>query len=162
MSFCAQSRVKSASGFTLLEVLITVAIVGILAAIALPSYSEYITRSKIIEATSKLGDLRTDMERFFMDNRTYASGGNCGIDNGASTRIPLYNSDPGRNFQLSCAVVAVPPGYTITATGLAAKGMSGFVYTIDQLNRKATTGVGTGWTGAGTNCFVVRKDGSCS
>ena len=161
MPLCAQSRVKSA-GFTLLEVLITVAIVGILAAIALPSYSEYITRSKIIEATSKLGDLRTDMERFFMDNRTYAAGGNCGIDNGANTRIPLYNSDPGRSFTLSCAVVVAPPSYTITATGIAAKGMSGFVYTINQLNQKATTGVATGWSGAGTNCFVVRKDGSCS
>jgi type IV pilus assembly protein PilE len=161
MSFCAQSRVKSSSGFTLLEVLITVAIVGILAAIALPSYSEYITRSKIIEATSKLGDLRTDMERFFMDNRTYQSGGNCGLDTGAGSRVFNYNQDGNRSFNITCAAPTATT-YTLTATGLAAKGMTGFSYTINQLNGKTTAGLPTGWTlPVPNNCFAIRKDGSC-
>lgn len=161
MQFRPMSQARNTAGFTLLEVMITVAIVGILAAIALPSYSEYVTRSKLIEATSKLGDLRTDMERFFMDNRTYLTGANCGIDNGATTRIPQYNGDAGRTFDISCAAVAVPPSYLITATGIAAKGTGGFVYTIDQVNRKVTSAVKPGWSGAGANCFVIRKDGSC-
>ena len=67
-------------GFTLLEVLITVVIVGILAAIALPSYEYFVTRSRIVEATTALGDMRSQMEKFFMDNRTYDSAGKCAID----------------------------------------------------------------------------------
>lgn len=163
MPFCPSSRARS-TGFTLLEVMITVGIVGILAAIALPNYSAYVQRGKIVEATSKLGDLRTDMERFFMDNRTYAAGGNCGIDNGPATRIPQYNADPGRAFTISCTPTVAPPGYTITATGIASKGMANFAYTINELNQKTTTNVPTaaGWTGIGTNCFVIRKDGTCS
>src|SRR5258708_6947981 len=62
------------AGFTLIEVMIVVAIVGVLAAIALPNYSDYVKRSKIIEATSVLSDLRVRYEQFFLDNRTYTGG----------------------------------------------------------------------------------------
>src|SRR2546426_9927950 len=63
------------NGFTLIEVMIVVAIVGILAAIALPNYSYYVQRSKIIEATTSLSDARQRTEQLFLDTRTYA--GNC-------------------------------------------------------------------------------------
>jgi type IV pilus assembly protein PilE len=159
MPFSTTPRTNSTAGFTLLEVMIVVAIVGILAAIALPSYSDYIRRGKIVEATSKLGDLRTDMERFFMDNRTYLSGAVCGVDT-AGGRIFNYNQDGKRAFTIACAATATT--YSITATGLASNGMSGFGYTIDQLNRKTTASLPAGWTMPSPNtCFAVRKDGSC-
>ena len=56
-------------GFTLIELMIVVVIAGILAAIALPSYWQYIQRSKIIEATTGLSNWRTRMEQYFLDNR---------------------------------------------------------------------------------------------
>src|SRR5258706_10514427 len=59
------------SGFTLIELLITVAIVAILAGIAIPSYTTYITRSKIAEATSNLLAMRTKMELYFQDNPSF-------------------------------------------------------------------------------------------
>ena len=54
----------------MIEVMIVVAIVAILAAIALPNYSDYVKRGKIIEATSGLSDMRTRYEQFYLDNRT--------------------------------------------------------------------------------------------
>ncbi len=69
------------SGFTLIEMMITVAIVAILASVALPSYSEYVLRSKTEEATSGLAELRVRMEQYFQDNRKYDDyvDGNCNL-----------------------------------------------------------------------------------
>ena len=67
-------------GFTLIELMIVVTVLGILAMIAYPSYSDYIKRGKIAEAASQLGQWRTKMEQYFLDNRTYLdSAGNCGV-----------------------------------------------------------------------------------
>lgn len=150
------------AGFSLMELLITVTIVGILAAVAIPQYGEYVTRGKLSEATSNLSDLRTKMEAYYMDNRRYssaASGGTCGIPGGnAPTTAAKY-------FTYTCASSATntagDQAYVITATGNAAQGMSGFAFTINQANTKATTGVGAGWTAPATSCWVTKKNGSC-
>lgn len=137
-------------GFTILEVMIVVAIVAILAAIALPNYADYVKRGKIIEATSALSDLRTRYEQFYLDNRTYVGG--CAVIK------PIV--DTLRSFNVDC------PGETATtysgiATGKAAEGMNGFTYTINQANTKTSTITAAGWTG-NVNCWATRKDGSCS
>ncbi len=64
---------SSFGGFTLIEVMITVAVIAILAAVALPSYIEYVTRSKLVEAKTNLSDMRTRLEQYFLDNRKYPS-----------------------------------------------------------------------------------------
>lgn len=145
------------TGFTLIEVMITVVIVGILAAIALPSYSQYVTRSKLMEAQGKLSDLRAQQERFFMDNRTYLSGANCGVDDPLIAATITMNGDGNAAFDLSC--VATATTYTVTATGRAAKGMGSFVLTVNQANAKTSAGP-AGWTAA--TCWFVRKNGECS
>jgi type IV pilus assembly protein PilE len=147
-----RSRSRTA-GFTLLEVMITVAIVGILAAIALSSYSYFVTRSRIVEATNGLSDYRNRMEKFFMDNRTYLSGGACFVSSDMSTN---WNTAPDHKFTMSCAATATT--YTLTATGGGS--MSGFEYTLNQRNDKATNTVPTGWSKTAT-CWTLRKDGSC-
>lgn len=159
MRTTAPTTTFRSAGFTLIEILVTVAIVGILAAIALPSYSEYVTRGKLMEAHSKLADLRAQQERYFMDNRTYISTGTtCGIDDAAILMTTTYNADAERTFDVSCAATATT--YTVTATGRPAKGMSSsFVLTVNQANAKTSAGP-AGWTSA--NCWFVRKSGECS
>jgi type IV pilus assembly protein PilE len=146
---------QRARGFTLIEVLVVVAIVGILAAIALPSYSDYVRRSKIIEATTGMSDMRTRMEQYFLDNRRYDNGGACGVN-------PATAEKNVKTFTITCAGSAT--GYVITATGKAAEGMDKFIYlytnTLANPDLKSTTK--TYWGPTSANCWVTRKDGSCT
>jgi type IV pilus assembly protein PilE len=141
---------RTAGGFTLIEVMIVVAIVAVLAAIALPNYSDYIRRGKIIEATNALSDLRTRYEQFFLDNKTYAGG--CLAFGGLVT---------AKAFTIACTTGESATTYKPTATGNAADGMSGFAYDIDQTNTKTSTITAPGWGNLGCG-WVTRKDGSCT
>lgn len=138
------------AGFTLIELMITVVIIGILAAIALPSYSDYVRRGRITEAVSGLSEMRVKMEQFFQDNRTY--DGACT----AGTVAPLPSNTA--HFSFSCPVKTAS-AYTVTATGTGP--MADFVYTIDQVNTRTTTGLPVGWSGTNNTCWVLKKDGSC-
>ena len=151
-------RRERPQGFTLLEVMITVAIVGILAAIALPSYSIYVTRSRITEATNALADYRNRMEKYFLDHRSYVTaGGGCAM---AADMAANYNGKPNHYFTMSCPASSATT-YTLRATGGGP--MADFTYEVDESNVKSTAAVPTGWTTPSPNeCWAMRKDGSCS
>jgi type IV pilus assembly protein PilE len=139
-----------------MEVMITVAIIAILGAIAVPSYNEYVQRARITEATSALSDMRNKMEQYFQDNRTWTPGGGIAQPCTAGTVAPLPIS---QNFTFTCPVLT-PNTYTVVATGIAGRSMAGFTFTINQFNQRATTTVPPGWTLA-PNCWVMKRDGSC-
>ena len=139
------------AGFTLIEVIVVVAIVAVLAAIALPNYGDYVKRSKIIEATSALSDLRVRYEQYFLDNRTYVGG---------CAQFGALVQPQSRSFTIDCSVGEAAAIYRGTATGVAANGMSGFTYTVNQVNAKSSTITAAGWTG-NAGCWATRKDGSC-
>jgi type IV pilus assembly protein PilE len=153
------SRRRTVAGFTLLEVMITVVIVGILAAIALPSYSYFVTRSRIVEATNALSTMRTQMEKWFMDHRTYVNAGKCGIETVPPNLIALHNADANNKFTISCPAVTANT-YTLRATGTGP--MLNYVYEINEQNAKNTVSAGTWATPSPNNCWALRKDGSCS
>lgn len=137
-------------GFTLIELMIVVAIVGILASIALPAYNNYMMRGRIAEAISGLSAKRIEMEQFFQDNRTYLNAPACNNDITTS-----------RHFTFSCAGASTATTYTLQAVGSGAA--SGFTYTIDQSNAKASNITRNGWQNPNpNNCWAVRPDGSCS
>jgi type IV pilus assembly protein PilE len=137
-------------GFTLLEVMIVVAIIATLAAIALPSYATYVKRSRILDAVTRLADARSRLEDYFLDERAYvnASGG-CGV---------APSSSATDAFVVQCEATATT--FTVTATGIAAKGMASFAYAIDQSGAKSTVSVPSGWIRT-TGCWTIRQDGSC-
>jgi type IV pilus assembly protein PilE len=145
---------KPQRGFTIIELMIAVAIIAILAAIALPAYDGYTQRAKLTEAFTALSDFRVRMEQFYQDNRRYDGVGlnGCGVT-GPNSKYFTFVCAPG---------LAPSQTYTITATGIANEGLTNFVYTLNENNVRATTTLGTAWSGApNAACWVRRKDGSC-
>lgn len=144
----------STAGFTLIEVMITVAIVAILAAVALPSYRNYITRGHLTDAVNGLAAVRADMERHFQDNRSYATVGAfvtpCASTN-AATRT--FN-----HFTVSCSGTPTATAFTLQAVGSGP--VAGFTFTVNQVDARATTAAPSGW-GTSTSCWVLRKGASC-
>ena len=138
---------SKSAGFTLIELMITVAIIGILSAIALPSYRDYVLRGRIPEATAHLATKAVQMEQLFQDARSYAKAPDAICNDSTSSKY----------FTFKCPVLESST-FTITATGTGA--MDGFVYSINQSNAKATTGVPSGWT-KNNNCWVTSKGGTC-
>jgi type IV pilus assembly protein PilE len=137
----ARTRHSAARGFTLIELMIVVAIVAILAAVALPAYGDYVRRGQLPEAFSGMADLRVKMEQYYQDNRRYGSnGGNC-ADVSTPTwaqNTPTLTYGGSQNFGFTCAVANGGQGYVITATGSASRA-TGHIYTITHANVRATT-----------------------
>jgi len=149
---------RIARGFTLIEVMIVVAIVAILAAVAIPSYRDYILRGQLIDASTLLSTFRGNMERYFQDNRTYAATG--AFNPPCSAAIPVAQRTQG-SFVVSCVPTATPDrSYLLVATGSGAT--LGFVYTVDQQDNRLTTAVGASWpTPMPNTCWVMKKGQAC-
>jgi type IV pilus assembly protein PilE len=142
---------RKSTGFTLIELMIVVAIVAILSAIALPSYSRYVARGKITEAVTALSDYRVKMEQYFQDNRNYGT---------AASACPVAVST-SINFTYSCVVGSGNPsvGYTATATsmlGSMGSATGNYTYAINESNAKSTSKFnGNTLTKA---CWLIRGD----
>jgi type IV pilus assembly protein PilE len=134
-------------GFTLIELMITVAIVAILASVALPAYNDYIVRGNVPQATSRLAALQVQMEQFFQDNRTYVGAPGCTADS------------TNRHFNFSCSVQTAT-AYTLQAVGKGS--MAGFTYNVNQQGLRTTAAVPTGWSAPSPNtCWATKKGGVC-
>jgi|SRR5665647_2738153 len=139
---------KQQSGFTLLELMIVVVVVAILSAIALPSYSDYVIRSRLTEVYSALASAQSSAEQFWSNNRTYV-----GFD--AAPGFPAATTNFTYNLSNQAAST-----YTITATAVASSSVHDFAFTINQNGNKATTAVPSGWTSS-TTCWIYKKGGVC-
>ncbi|MFT6924527.1 MAG: type IV pilus assembly protein PilE [Psychromonas sp.] len=105
-------------GFTLIELMIVVAIVAILAAISFPSYRDSVRNARRAEAQATLQGLSQAMERYYTTNGTYAGAAAAGADTGApdifSTKSPIDGGDAFYNLKIvsaggSAYVVAAEP-----------------------------------------------------
>lgn len=152
-----RTPLRRAVGFTLIEVMIAVAIVAILAAVAMPSYQNYARRGQLSDAFTTLSDMRVKMEQWYQDNKFYGTAAN-------STNCPTlpgYGAFPvnGKYFQLTCVGGAAPSQtFTLTATGTGGL-TTGFDYTINHVGVKATTKFhGSTSTAA---CWLTKSASAC-
>jgi prepilin-type N-terminal cleavage/methylation domain-containing protein len=140
-------------GFTLIEVMVTVAIVAILAAVALPSYRDHVLRGLLIDAATGLSTFRAEMERHFQDNRTYESVGSIT----SPCEVAAAQRTVG-NFVISCVAGPAAAAYTLQAVGTGP--VAGFAFTVNQRDERATSAAPDGW-GTCMTKWVLKRGQPC-
>jgi type IV pilus assembly protein PilE len=125
-------------GVTLIELIVVMIVVGVLAAIAIPSYRQYVLRTHRVEAKTALLNLLANQEKFYLQNNTYA-------DDAALTDAPpagLGLSDTTENGWYGVAITAGDAtGFSATATAAGAQTPDTHctTFTIDQAGVKTAT-----------------------
>jgi type IV pilus assembly protein PilE len=141
-------------GFTLIEVMMAMAIVAILTAIAFPTYRNHVIRGALTDAVNGLSTMRAQMERHFQDNRSYATTG--------TFTTPCASTDATTrtfgNFVVSCVGTPTATAFTLQAVGSG--NANGFTFTINQADVRATTAAPSGWTTCAT-AWMTRKGQTC-
>jgi type IV pilus assembly protein PilE len=153
-------RNKNAQGFTLIEIMIVVAIVAILGAIAIPAYGDYVTRGKVIDAVNNLQSMKSLLEQYYQDNRTY---GDTASYTSPCTNVGTLTAGV-KTFTLTCS--ASSSAFTVTATGKTTDGNTkGFTYHVDQTGTGYTDTLPARWGTApappNNNCYITKKGTTC-
>ena len=134
--------------------LIAVSMVGILAAIAYPSYRDFVVRGALMDGVSGLASTSAQMERHFQDNRSYQTVGAFT----SPCELPAAQQTFG-GFVVRCAT-GFPTATAFTLEAVGSGRVAGFVFTVNELGARATTAVPTGWTACATK-LITRKGESC-
>lgn len=140
----AAARRGAHAGFTLIEVMITLVIVAILAGIALPSYTSYITKSKIRTAQADLVALSLNLENHFQRQLTYPTST---TSNTAETKALFTGWSPAQASDFTYTLsTATSTSYTLTATGTSSN-LRGCTISLTNLNERSVSNCGsvTGW-----------------
>lgn len=130
------------SGFSLIEVMVVVAIIGILASIAMPAYQDYVKSGNATEAPANLSNCRVQAEQFYQDNFTYV-GFSCNPQGAVYFDYAIENQ--------------TATTYTLKATGRSDQSMGNFEFTVNQDNAKTSKYDGT----VGGTCWLTSPTGSC-
>lgn len=138
-------------GFTLIEIMIVVAIIGILAMVAYPSYQDYVQKSRRSEAQGALMGLANAMERHFTTNNTYAGAADGGNDTGSPANYPDESPLDGSVKYYDLSITAADADdYTVRATPKNAQAGNGML-------ELTSTGIRR-WDADGNNSFEAGEN----
>lgn len=106
------------SGFTIVEVLITVAIIAIIAAVALPSYQQYLIKTRRVDAANALLKIHAEQEKYYFENNTYMSDAVFRTQNTARSWLPDYPTTSSSYYTIAIAANGgtLQDGFVATAT----------------------------------------------
>ena len=138
---------KLNNGFSLIELMVVVAIIAILSNIALPAYNDYVMRGRVSEAFGQLSAQRAKLEQHFLDNRTYQ---------GACVNTSVAPLPTGKYFVYTCPTLT---DTTFVVQAVGQNGANGFTYTITQANVQAT--VASAWGTTSATCWITKRGESC-
>lgn len=127
-------------GFTLIELMIAVAVVSILAAVALPSYQQYLRRGARADAQSHMMDIAARQGQFLIDNRAYAAS--------VSALGMTTPSSVSTKYTITITPATSPPTFTITAAPVAGSSQASDTcgtLTLTSAGAKTASGTGTCW-----------------
>lgn len=145
-------------GFTLIELMITVAVIGILAAVAYPSYTQYIVRANRSAAQSFMFSVANKQEQYLLDARVYAGGStaltdlNMTVPAEVSSKYTISATCTMPTATGNCTAVAGTPAYVITGTPIGTQATNDTkcaIVTLNQLGAKTESGTAS----AVTDCW---------
>lgn len=120
----------NSAGFTLIEVLVTMTIIGIISAIAIPTYTSHVNNTRVNDCSNEVASIRLGEEEFFLQNNFYVAGAGAAAISAAlgATYNPSVSAlAPTSNCIFNVVVGAPPVTYTITAIGANALAGRGIV-----------------------------------
>lgn len=137
-----QKLLKMQRGFTLIELMVTVIIIAILAAIAMPMYSNFTTKAKAKNAASDLVTLSLVIENLYLRNLSYPTPTTNPTTTTAQTQAYATGWQPieSNNFTYTANVVSSTKSYTLTATGISGTRNAGCTLTLNQANTRTVSG----------------------
>ena len=137
---------RTNQGFTLIELMITVAIIGILASVALPSYQEYIRKSRRADTQAFMSEVTAQQQHYLVDRRAYATGitetlASGGLGMAIPTTVSLYYT-----VTMATSNTDSPPTFTVTAVPKDSQAQEKCqTLTLNQQGAKTASGSGTCW-----------------
>jgi len=133
---------RRAAGFTLVELMIAVAVVAILTSIALPSYALYVKKSRRGEAESALMDIAQREQQYLLDARAYAPD-TATLGTTVPADVTAYYTIQICQTAVPCAVPGgTPPTFAVIATPIAGTAQAGdYTLTLDHTGAKGPAGV---------------------
>lgn len=135
---------KDASGFTLIELMIVVAVVGILASIAYPSYNQYVLKSRRADARNAVLDLASRQERYFSVNNSYTNLPTA-LGYGGSSAFPISVNVSGQSYYtLTATFSATPAGFVATAIPISSQAADTKCYSFQVDQSGAQTNLDSG------------------